>query len=250
MEIDFAHSHNPNLFGSLSVSPPVSMFDSFSPLLHLNDDFLDVLNSTATPPAPTLAATTTTTDDDADDWMKPFLLDQLFEHDFLSPQFSSDEIEFRDEHSTESKRSATLHSNTNCSLILDEKYLSNTYSHSTISRENEFLDLFHSHTTTAAATTTTTSEQQLPSTTTTTVRLIHQPKIEPAELPTTLFVSGNELQFQPIVTTNKTIGHTYTSRDFLFCKTKLFIFCSISNNIVAYSIGTYRTCSSFKRQEI
>ena len=74
------------------------MFDSFSPLLHLNDDFLDVLNSTATPPAPTLAATTTTTDDDADDWMKPFLLDQLFEHDFLSPQFSSDEIEFRDEH--------------------------------------------------------------------------------------------------------------------------------------------------------
>lgn len=206
MEIDFAHTHNPNLFGSLSVSPPASMFDSFSPLLHLNDDFLDVLNPTPPPPASTMATTTTTIDDDADDWMKPFLLDQLFEHDFLSPQFSSDEIEFKDDNSIEPKRSSTLHTN-NCSLILDEKYLSNTYSHPQLQRENEFLDLFHSHTT---------SEQQLPSTTTTTttVRLIHQPKIEPAELPTTLFVSGNELQFQPIVTTNKTIGHTYTSNRF------------------------------------
>ncbi|CAF4593469.1 unnamed protein product, partial [Rotaria magnacalcarata] len=33
----------------------------------------------------------------------------------------------------------------------------------------------------------------------------------PAELPTTLYLNGNELQFHPIVTTNNTIGHTYTT---------------------------------------
>jgi len=179
MEIDCAHSHNPTLFGSLSVSPPASMFDSFSPLLHLNDDFLDVLNPT--------------TDDDTDDWMKPLLLDQLFEHDFLSPQFSNDDIEIKQDNETRK-----------LSFIIDEKFLSNNYSHQ--QRENEFIDFFQHHS----------SEQQLPSTTTTTVRLIHQPKIEPAELPTTLYVSGNELQFHPILTTNhttsKTIGHTYTSK--------------------------------------
>jgi hypothetical protein len=181
MEIDFAHSHNPTLFGSLSVSPPASMFDSFSPLLHLNDDFLDVLNST------------TMTDDDTDDWMKPLLLDQLFEHDFLSPQLSTDDMEIKEEKLTSV--------NNNYSFIIDEKLLSNNYSYQ-LQRENELIDFFHQHS----------SEQQLPSTTTT-VRLIHQPKIEPAELPTTLYVSGKELQFHPI---SKTIGHTYTSKELLF----------------------------------
>jgi hypothetical protein len=188
MEINFAHKHNPTLFGSLSVSPPVSMLDSFSPLLHFNDDFSDVLNQTAT----------TTIEDDIDDWMKPLLLDQLFEHDFLSPEFSNDDIEIKQE-TPETRKFSTM--NNNCSFIIDEKLLSNNYSYQQTTRENEFIDLFHQHHS---------SEQQLP-TTTTTVRLIHQPKIEPAELPTTLYVSGNELQFHPIVTTNKTIGHTYTT---------------------------------------
>jgi hypothetical protein len=188
MEIDFAHSHNPTLFGSLSVSPPTSMLDSFSPLLHLNDDFLDVLNP---------STTTNTTDDDIDDWLKPLLLDQLFEHDFLSPQFSTDDIEIKQEKQPDDEiKKLTSLNNNNYSFIINEKYLTNNYSQ----RENEFIDVFQHHS----------SEQQLPSTTTTTVRLIHQPKIEPTELPTTLYVSGNELQFHPIVTT-KTNGHTYTS---------------------------------------
>jgi hypothetical protein len=193
MEIDFAHSHNPTLFGSLSVSPPTSMLDSFSPLLHLNDDFLDVLNPTTT--------NTNAIDDDIDDWMKPLLLDQLFEHDFLSPQFSNDDIEIKQEkqQDDEMKRFTTL--NNNYSFIINEKYLSNNYSQQ---RENDFIDFFHQHS----------SEQQIPSTTTT-VRLIHQPKMEPTELPTTLYVSGNELQFHPIVTTSKTNGHTYTSKNFV-----------------------------------
>ena len=192
MEIDFAHTHNPTLFGSLSVSPPVSMLDSFSPLLHLHDDFSDVLN-----------APTTAIDDDTDDWMKPLLLDQLFEHDFLSPEFSNDDIEIKPETSDTRKFSSMNNNNNNCSFLIDEKLLSNNYSYQQTTRENEFIDLFHQHHS---------SEQQLPTTTTTTVRLIHQPKIEPAELPTTLYVSGNELQFHPIVATNKTIGHTYTSK--------------------------------------
>lgn len=196
MEIDFAHSHNPTLFGSLSVSPPASMFDSFSPLLHFNDDFLDVLNPT-----------TTTTDDDTDDWMKPLLLDQLFEHDFLSPQFSNDDIEIKEEKTPDNEIKKFSVLNNNCSFIIDEKYLSNNYS--TQQRENEFIDFFQQHT----------SEQQLPSTTTTTtVRLIHQPKVEPAELPTTLYVTGNELQFHSINPTSKTIGHTYTSKNFFFMR--------------------------------
>ncbi|CAF0993788.1 unnamed protein product [Rotaria sordida] len=186
MEIDFAHSHNPTLFGSLSVSPPTSMLDSFSPLLHLNDDFLDVLN------------TTSTTDDDADDWMKPLLLDQLFEHDFLSPQFSSDDIEIKQEKPQDDEKRKLTTFNNNCSFIIDEKFLSNNYSQQ--QQENEFFDFFQQHS----------CEQRLP-TTTTTLRLIHQPKIEPGELPTTLYLSGNELQFHPIVTTNNTIGHTYTT---------------------------------------
>ncbi len=195
MEIDFPHTHNPTLFGSLSVSPPASMLDSFSPLLHFNDDFSDVLNPT----------TTTTTDDDTDDWMKPLLLDQLFEHDFLSPEFSNDDIEIKQE-TNETRKFSSM--NNNCSFIIDEKFLSNNYSYQQPLRENEFIDFFHHHS----------SEQQLP--TTTTVRLIHQPKIEPAELPTTLYVSGNELQFHPIVTTNKTIGHTYTSKSSNFIEQK------------------------------
>ncbi|CAF1372338.1 unnamed protein product [Adineta steineri] len=197
MEIDFAHSHNPTLFGSLSVSPPASMFDSFSPLLHLNDDFLDVLNPSSI-------------DDDTDDWMKPLLLDQLFEHDFLSPQLSIDDIEVKQEKQPDDDKRKLISFNNNCSFIIDEKFLSNNYSQQQHQhqqqRENELMDFFQQH-----------SEQQLPPlpSTTTTVRLIHQPKIEPAELPTTLYVSGNELQFHPIVTTNnttsKTIGHTYTT---------------------------------------
>ncbi|CAF2341921.1 unnamed protein product [Rotaria sp. Silwood2] len=189
MEIDFAHSHNPTLFGSLSVSPPTSMLDSFSPLLHLNDDFLDVLNPTTT---------TTTTDDDADDWMKPLLLDQLFEHDFLSPQFSNDDIEIKQEKQQDDEKRKLTTLNNNCSFIIDEKFLSNNYSQQ--QHENDFFDFFQQHS----------SEQRLP-TTTTTLRLIHQPKIEPAELPTTLYLNGNELQFHPIVTTNNTMGHTYTT---------------------------------------
>ena len=198
MEIDFPHTHNPNLFGSLSVSPPASMLDSLSPLLHFHDDFSDVLNPTAT----TAMSATSIPDDDIDDWMKPLLFDQLFEHDFLSPEFSSDDMEIKNEN-LENRKSFSMNNN-NYSLIIDDKYLPQR---SQITRENELIDFFHHHST----------EQQLPSTTTTTtttVRLIHQPKIEPAELPTTLYVSGNELQFHPIVTTNNTIGHTYTSRNF------------------------------------
>lgn len=188
MEIDFPHTHNPNLFGSLSVSPPASMLDSLSPLLHFNDDFSDVLNAT----------TTTIPDDETEDWMKPLLLDELFEHDFLSPEFSSDDIEIKPD-SYDNRRYSSMNNN-NYSFIIDEKYFPHR---SQIIRENELIDFFHHS-----------SEQQLPSTTT--VRLIHQPKVEPAELPTTLYVSGNELQFHPIVTTNNTIGHAYTSKDFLF----------------------------------
>ncbi|CAF1257783.1 unnamed protein product [Rotaria magnacalcarata] len=190
MEIDFAHSHNPTLFGLLSVSPPTSMLDSFSPLLHFNDDSLDVLNPS-----------TTIDGDDADDWMKPLLLDQLFEHDFLSPQFSSDDIEIKQEKQPDDDKRKLTPFNNNCSFIIDEKFLSNNYSYQ--QRENELFDFFQQHS----------IEQRLPTTTTTTttLRLIHQPKIEPAELPTTLYLNGNELQFHPIVTTNNTIGHTYTT---------------------------------------
>ncbi len=233
MEIDFAHSHNPTLFGSLSVSPPASMLDSFSPLLHLNDDFLDVLNPTSS------------TDDDTDDWMKPLLLDQLFEHDFLSPQFSYDDIEIKQENPSDDDKRKLISLNNNYSFIIDEKYLSNNYS-----RENEFIDFFQQH-----------SEQQLPPLpSTTTVRLIHQPKIEPAELPTTLYVSGNELQFHPIVTTNnttsKTIGHTYTSKNYFIEKVKFYVSDFLSNNIIAYTIcanttiSTYCTSESIERKKI
>jgi hypothetical protein len=181
MEIDYAPSRNPTLFGSLSVSPPVSMFDSFSPLLHFNDEFLDALNPT-------------TDDDQIEDWMKPLLFDQLFEHDLQQNILNLNDIEIKQEKEDDEKTQLT-----NCSFVIEDKLILNNYSQSTV-RENEFIDFFHQQS----------SEQQLPSTTTT-VRLIHQPKIEPAEMPTTLYVSGNELQF--INNTNsKTIGHTYTSK--------------------------------------
>ncbi|CAF1026520.1 unnamed protein product [Adineta ricciae] len=188
MEIDFAPSHNPTLFGSLSVSPPVSMFDAFSPLLHFNDDFLDALNPNKD-------------EDDNDDWMKPLLLDQLFEHELPQNIFGFNDIDVKEE---EEKSKSD-----NYTYILTDKFNhSSQLSH--ISRENDYLDIFHPISV----------EQQLPATktTTTTVHLIHQPKIEPAEMPTTLYVSGNELQFHPVVTTSntttthgKTIGHTYTT---------------------------------------
>jgi hypothetical protein len=193
MEIDFAPSHNPNLFGSLSVSPPVSMFDSYSPLLHFNDEFLDALN-----PTTTTTTTTTTEDDEIEDWMKPLLFDQLFEYDLQQNILNLNDIEIKQEKQDDEKTKLT-----NCPFIVEDKLIVNNYSQSNI-RENEFIDFFHQQS----------SEQQLPSTTTTTVRLIHQPKIEPAERPATLFVSGNELKFHSIVnnTNSKTIGHTYTSK--------------------------------------
>jgi len=192
MEIDFAPSHNPTLFGSLSVSPPTSMFDSFSPFLHLNDDFLDVLNPI------------NDDDDNIEDWMKPLLFDHLFEHDLQQNFFNLNDIEIKQEKQDNEKGKLN-----NCSFFIEDKLILNNYSQSqqTI-RENEIMNFFHQQS----------SEQQLPSTTTTTVRLIHQPKIEPTEIPTTLYVSGNELQFHPILTTNnnnmnsKTIGQTYTSK--------------------------------------
>lgn len=164
------------------------MFDSFSPLIHLNDEFLDALNGT------------NNDDDDIEDWMKPLLFDQLLEHD-LPQNFNFSDIDVKEE--TQENEKAKLN---NCSLIIQDRFKLNNSSQlqSTI-QKNEFTDFFHQQL----------SEQQLPSTTTTTVRLIHQAKLEPSELPTTLYVSGSELQFHPIVTTNsngKTIGHTYTSK--------------------------------------
>jgi hypothetical protein len=175
MEIDYAPSHNPTLFGSLSVSPPASMFDSFSPLLHLNDDFLDVLKPL-------------NDDDDIEDWMKPILFDSFFDHDLQQNFFNLNDIEIKQEKKEDEKVRLILNSHSQLHKL---------------TQENEYIDIFRQHT----------SEQQLP----TTIRLIHHPKIEPAEIPTTLYLNGNELQFHPIVTTNnhtngKTIGHTYTSK--------------------------------------
>lgn len=191
MEIDFAPSHNPTLFGSLSVSPPASMFDSFSPLLHLNDDFLDVLN-----------VNNDNEDDDVEDWLKPLLFDQLLEHDLQQNFPSINDIDIKEE----TQENEKLNNNT---INLQDKFkITNNYSlPQSTTRKNDFIDIINQRS----------SEQQLPpsSTTTATVRLIHQSKIEPTELPTALFVSSNELQFHPIVTSNnsgKTIGHTYTSK--------------------------------------
>jgi hypothetical protein len=189
MEIDFAPSHNPTLFGSLSVSPPTSMFDSFSPLFPLNDDFLDALNPI-------------NDDNDIEDWMKPLLLDHLFDHDLQQNILNLNDIEIKEEKQDNNKEKIN-----NSSFLIEDKLILNNYSQSqqTI-QENEIIDFCQQQS----------SEQQLPSTTTTTVRLIHQPKIEPAEISTTLYVS----EFHPIVTTtnntnntnSKTIGHTYTNK--------------------------------------
>lgn len=184
------------------------MFESFSPLLHFNDEILDSLNPS-------------TDDDDVDDWLKPLPFDPLFEHDF---QLNLNEIDLITEDEKEKFNSNFV--------FPEDEILLNDYSQSHISHESDFVDFYLPRS----------SEQQIPSasaaaaaaataaaaaaaatatmtTTTTTVRLIHQPKLEPTELPTTLYVSGNELQFRPILTatnnhhTNgKTIGHTYTSR--------------------------------------
>lgn len=191
------------------------MFESFSPLLHLNDDFFDGLNPTMN----------STPDEDIDDWLKPLLLDQLFEHDFLSQSNSfptTENVEPKNEKPIDEENKRKLIAlNNNGSFLINDKFFSNNNSQQTTQRENELFEFLQTHVT----------EQQIPATspttTTTTVRVIHQPKIEPAELPTTVFVNGNELQFHPIVTTNgnahaKTIGHTYTS---------LFCWISFSSNI-------------------
>lgn len=204
MEIDIAPLHNQPLFGSLSISPPASMFESFSPLLHFNDDILDSLNPS-------------TDDDDVDDWLKPLSFDQLFEHDL---QLNLNDIDLITEDEKEKFNSNFV--------FPEDEVLLNDYSHSQISHENEFVDLYlprsseqqipsGSNTAVAAAAAAAAAATATMTTTTTTVRLIHQPKLEPTELPTTLYVSGNELQFRPILTTTnnhnngKTIGHTYTT---------------------------------------
>lgn len=208
MEIDIAPMHNQPLFGSLSISPPASMFESFSPLLHFNDDILDSLNPS-------------TDDDDVDDWLKPSPFGQLFEHDL---QLNLNDIDLITEDEKEKFNSNFV--------FPEDEILLNDYSQSQISHENEFVDLYlprlseqqipsGSNTaaaaTAAAAAAAAAAAKATMTTTTTTVRLIHQPKLEPTELPTTLYVSGNELQFRPILTTTnnhsngKTIGHTYTT---------------------------------------
>lgn len=179
MEIDFVPSLNPSLFGSLSISPPTSMFESFSPLLHFNDEFLDdVLHPS-------------TDDDDVDDWLKPLSFDQLFDDD-LQLNLNDIDVVKQDE-------------NKSPLISADEKFVFNTFSQHPTGNQTEFVDFYLPQM----------AEQQLPSsTTTTTVRLIHQAKLEPNELPTTLFVNGNEYQFHPILTNNsnnQTLAHSYTS---------------------------------------
>lgn len=191
MEIDYAPSHNPNLFGSLSISPPTSMFEAFSPLCHLNDEFLDALNPH-------------TDDDPTEDWLKPLLFDESTEHDLQQNILNLNDLGIKYEtriegdHDEDERRKVRSFS----SIMNDKDSLMNFTSHTqTIQCSNELIDFLHQQST----------EQQLPSTT---VRLIHQAKIEPTELPTTLYLNGNEYQFHPIIQTNnsKTIGHTYTSK--------------------------------------
>ena len=190
MEIDYAPSHNPSLFGSLSISPPTSMFESFSPLFHLNDEFLDALNPT-------------TDDDQVEDWMKPLLFDQFIEHDSLANILNFNDIDIKYETPVVEEDEVEKKKILECSALINEKEHSKNINSSRPSQPIQCLDFLHPQS----------SEQQLP-TTTTTVRLIHQPKIEPAEIPTTLYLNGNEYQFHPIIQTNnaKTIGHTYTSK--------------------------------------
>lgn len=193
MEIDYAPSHNPNLFGSLSISPPTSMFESFSPLFHLNDEFLDALNPTSD-------------EDQIEEWMKPLLFDQFIEHDLPTNFLNFNDIDIKYE-TTVAEDDAEKKKSLECSSLINEKDHSKNISSSCLSQSiqcsNDLIDFLHQQS----------SEQQLP-TTTTTVRLIHQPKLEPADMPTTLYLNGNEYQFHPIIQTNnsKTIGHTYTSK--------------------------------------
>lgn len=194
MEIDYAPSHNPNLFGSLSISPPTSMFEAFSPLYHLNDEFLDALNPN-------------TDDDPTADWLKPLLFDESIEHDLQQNILNLNDFgikyETRIEEDEDEKKKHFPYS----SMINEKNSLISLPSHAqAIQCSNELIEFLHQQS----------AEQQLPSTTTTTVRLIHQPKLEPAEIPTTLYLNGNEYQFHPIIQTNnsKTIGHTYTSKVF------------------------------------
>lgn len=199
------------------------MFDTFSPLGNFNDDFLDSLNPS-------------TDDDDVDDWLKPLSFDQLFDDDL---QLNLNDFDIKQEE------------NKQTTILSEDKYLINNYSQNTITNENEFVDLYIPQT----------AEHQLPSTTTTTVRLIHQAKFEPNELPTTLFVNGNEFQFHPILTNNsnnQALTHSYTSMDFeFFLKNSLlliyFLSCiRFSNDIIITNsiIDTNCASTSIKRKEI
>ena len=164
------------------------MLESFSPLLHFNDEFLDGLNPS-------------TDEDEVDDWLKPLSFDQVFEHDLQSNFLNFNDIDIKQEEEKEKYHHTPI--------FHEDRVILNSYSHPQSLYENEFVDLYLPRS----------SEQQLPTTTTTTTtfRLIQQPKMEPTEMPTTVFVNGNELQFHPIITTSnnhshgKTIGHTYTS---------------------------------------
>ena len=180
MEIDFALSHNPTLLGSLSVSPPTSMFDSFSPLLHLNDDFFDALNP----------INNNDDDDNVEDWIKPLLFDQSLDNDLQSNSFNLNNIDIKDVHENEKS--------TNCLSTTIENELK---PQQTID-EYKSIDFFPQQS----------SEQQLPIITTS--RSMHQPKIELNEIPRTLYLSGNEFQYRPLITRNiKTSGTTIAQSD-------------------------------------
>jgi hypothetical protein len=164
------------------------MLDSFSTLLLFIVVFLDVFNP----------CNYNIDVDVFEVWLNALFLDLLFDHDLQQNIVNLNDIEIKQEKQDDEKLQLN-----NYSFLVEDKLILNNYSQTTETRrENEVIDFFHQQT----------SEQQLPSTTT--VRLIHQPKIEPAEMPTTLYVSGNELQFHSIVnnTNSKTIGHTYTNK--------------------------------------
>ena len=222
------------------------MFESFSPLLHFNDEFLDGLNPS-------------TDDDDVDDWLKPLSFDHEFDHDLQANFLNFNDIDIKQEEDKEK-----FH---HTSIFHEDRVILNNYSHPQSLHESEFVDLYLPRS----------CEQRLPTTTTTTTtfRLIQQPKLEPTERPTTVFVNGNELQFHPIITTSnnhsngKTIGHTYTSNwSDWYRETRVdsdvqkrFFDCSpfvvlLSYDIVPVNIhadpiiDTHRTGASIERKEI
>lgn len=188
------------------------MFESFSPLIHFNDEFLDGLNPS-------------TDEDDVDDWLKPLSFDQVFDHDLQANFLNFNDIDIKQEEDKEK-----FH---HTSIFHEDRVILNNYSHPQSLHESEFVDLYLPRS----------CEQRLPTTTTTTttLRLIQQPKLEPTERPTTVFVNGNELQFHPIITTSnnysngKTIGHTYTSNYSDRYRNVLFV--------VRHSILTFRFLS-------